>query len=146
MDKIEDAGGGLQGHARGRARAQGRDQEGTAAQAGEAPRAQVGRGVRLVARAVLRGLGPRRHAFAGLRRPPRGPRVLRQDRQGQDPHGRGPGDAHGRRHLVVAEHRAPPAELQVRGDEHRLPLVGVGEHLEERARRRDPAAGSRARR
>lgn len=56
------------------------------------------------------------------------------------------GDAHGRRHLVVAEHRAPPAELQVRGDDHRLPLVGVGEHLEERARRRDPAAGSRARR
>lgn len=37
MDKIEDAGGELQGHARGRARAQGRDQEGTAAQAGEAP-------------------------------------------------------------------------------------------------------------
>lgn len=41
---------------------------------------------------------------------------------------------HGRRHLVVAEHRAPPTELQVRGDDHRLPLVGVGEHLEEQAR------------
>ena len=41
---------------------------------------------------------------------------------------------HGRRHLVVAEHRAPPADLQVRGDGHRLPLVGVGEHLEERPR------------
>ena len=27
-------------------------------------------------------------------------------------------------HLVVAEHRSPPAELQVRGDHHRLPLVG----------------------
>ena len=38
---------------------------------------------------------------------------------------------HGRRHLVIAEHHAPPAELQVRGDDHRLPLVGVGEHLEE---------------
>ena len=26
---------------------------------------------------------------------------------------------HGRRHLVVYEHRAPPVELQVRGDDHR---------------------------
>ena len=34
-------------------------------------------------------------------------------------------------HLVVAERRPPPAELQVRGDHHRLPLVGVGEDLEE---------------
>lgn len=32
-------------------------------------------------------------------------------------------------HLVVAEHQSPPAELQVRGDHHRLPLVGVGEDL-----------------
>lgn len=38
-------------------------------------------------------------------------------------------------HLVVAEHRSPPAELQVRGDQHRLPLVGVGEDLEEVSRR-----------
>lgn len=37
-------------------------------------------------------------------------------------------------HLVVAEHRSPPAELQVRGDHHRLPLVGVGEDLEEEPR------------
>lgn len=34
-------------------------------------------------------------------------------------------------HLVVAEHRSPPSELQVRGDHHRLSLVGVGEDLEE---------------
>ena len=34
-------------------------------------------------------------------------------------------------HLVVPEHRPPPAELQVRGDHHRLPLVCVGEDLEE---------------
>lgn len=37
-------------------------------------------------------------------------------------------------HLVVAEHRSPPAELQVRGDHHRLPLVGVDEDLEEEPR------------
>ena len=40
---------------------------------------------------------------------------------------------HRRRHLVVAEHRAPAAELEVRGDDHRLALVGVREHLEEQA-------------
>ena len=28
----------------------------------------------------------------------------------------------------------PPAELQVRGDYHRLPLVGVGEDLEQQPR------------
>lgn len=39
-----------------------------------------------------------------------------------------------RGHLVVPEHRAPPAELQVRCDDHRLPLVGGGEHLEEQPR------------
>ena len=33
---------------------------------------------------------------------------------------------HGGDHLVVPEHRPPPAELQVRGDYHRLPLVGGG--------------------
>lgn len=38
---------------------------------------------------------------------------------------------HHRCHPVVPEHRSPPAELQVRGDDHRLPLVGFGEHLEE---------------
>lgn len=32
------------------------------------------------------------------------------------------------------EHRSPPAELQVRGDHHRLPLVGVDEDLEEEPR------------
>ena len=37
-------------------------------------------------------------------------------------------------HLVATEHRFPPAELQVRGDHHRLPLVGVGEDLEEEPR------------
>ena len=37
-------------------------QAGAVAQAGKGPRAQVGLGVRLVARAVPRGLGPRRHA------------------------------------------------------------------------------------
>lgn len=37
-------------------------------------------------------------------------------------------------HLVVPEHRPPPAEPQVRGDHHRLRLVGVGEGLEERPR------------
>lgn len=41
---------------------------------------------------------------------------------------------HRRGHLVVPEHRAPPAELQVRGDDRRLPLIGVSEHLEERER------------
>lgn len=41
---------------------------------------------------------------------------------------------HRRGHLVVPEHRAPPAELQVRCCDHRLPLVGVGEHLEEQPR------------
>ena len=38
---------------------------------------------------------------------------------------------YGRRHLVVAEDRAPPAELEVRRDHHRLGLVGVGEDLED---------------
>ena len=42
---------------------------------------------------------------------------------------------HGGGHLVVPEHRPPPAELQIRGDYHRLPLVCVGEYLEERPRR-----------
>ena len=37
----------------------------------------------------------------------------------------------GRRHLVVAEDRAPPAELEVRRDHRRLGLVGVGEDLED---------------
>ena len=32
------------------------------------------------------------------------------------------------------EHQSPPAELQVRGDHHRLPLVGVDEDLEEEPR------------
>lgn len=41
---------------------------------------------------------------------------------------------HGRRHLVVTEHRPPPAELQVRDDCNRLPLVGIGEDLEEKPR------------
>lgn len=41
---------------------------------------------------------------------------------------------HGARHLVIAEHRAPPAELQVRRDQHRLALVGVGEDLEHQPR------------
>lgn len=41
---------------------------------------------------------------------------------------------HGGGHLVVPEHRPPPAELQVRGDDHRLPLVCVGEDLEEQPR------------
>ena len=41
---------------------------------------------------------------------------------------------HGGGHLVVPEHRPPPAELQVRGDYHRLPLVCVGEDLEEQPR------------
>lgn len=37
-------------------------------------------------------------------------------------------------HLVVPERRPPPAELQVRGDYHRLPLVGVDEDLEQQPR------------
>ena len=37
-------------------------------------------------------------------------------------------------HLVVPEHRPPPAELKVRGDYRRLPLVSVGEDLEEQPR------------
>lgn len=37
-------------------------------------------------------------------------------------------------HLVVPEHRSPPAELQVHGDCHRLPLVCIGEDLEEQPR------------
>ena len=41
---------------------------------------------------------------------------------------------HGGGHPVVPEHRPPPAELQVRGDHHRLPLVCVGEDLEEQPR------------
>ena len=41
---------------------------------------------------------------------------------------------HGGCHLVVPEHRSPPTELQVRGDRHRLSLVGVGEGLEEKLR------------
>ena len=40
----------------------------------------------------------------------------------------------GGRHLVVAEHRAPPAGLEVGGDHRGLPLAGVREHLEQRAR------------
>lgn len=47
-------------------------------------------------------------------------------------------------HLVVAEHRSPPAELQVRGDHHRLPLVGVGEDLEEEPRAVPHRAAGRA--
>lgn len=41
---------------------------------------------------------------------------------------------HGGGHPVVPEHRPPPAELQVRGDYHRLPLVCVREDLEEQPR------------
>lgn len=41
---------------------------------------------------------------------------------------------HGGGHLVVPEHRSPPAELQIRGDYHRLSLVCVGEDLEEQPR------------
>ena len=41
---------------------------------------------------------------------------------------------HGGGHLVVPEHRPPPAELQIHGDHHRLPLVYVGEDLEEQPR------------
>lgn len=41
---------------------------------------------------------------------------------------------HGGGHLVVPEHRPPPAELQIRGDYHRLSLVCVGEDLEEQPR------------
>ena len=41
---------------------------------------------------------------------------------------------HGGGHLVVPEHRPPPAELQIRGDRHRLSLVCVGEDLEEQPR------------
>lgn len=47
-------------------------------------------------------------------------------------------------HLVVAERRPPPAELQVRGDHHRLPLVGVGEDLEEGPRAVSRRAAGRA--
>lgn len=36
-------------------------------------------------------------------------------------------------HLVVPEHRPTSAELQVRGEYHRLPLVCVGEDLEEQS-------------
>ena len=41
---------------------------------------------------------------------------------------------HGGGHLVVPERRLPPAELKVRGDYYRLPLVGVGEDLEQQPR------------
>ena len=49
----------------------------------------------------------------------------------------------GGRHPVVAEDRAPPAELEVRRDRHRLGLVGVGEDLEDQpgavgAQRQEP--------
>ena len=42
------------------------------------------------------------------------------------------GDRRG--HLVVAERRAPSRELQVGGEGHRLRLVGLRHHLEERPR------------
>lgn len=41
---------------------------------------------------------------------------------------------HGGRHLVVAEDLAPPRELEVGRDHHRLPLVGLRDHLEQQAR------------
>ena len=44
-----------------------------------------------------------------------------------------------RGHLIVAEDRAPPRELEVRRDDDGLPLVGVREHLEEQPR---PSASS----
>ena len=47
---------------------------------------------------------------------------------------------HGGGHPVVPEHRPPPAEPQVRGDYHRLRLVGVGEGPEEWPR---PVRGGR---
>lgn len=47
-------------------------------------------------------------------------------------------------HLLAVEHRSPPAELQVRGDHHRLPLVGVGEDLEEESRAVPHRASGRA--
>lgn len=47
-------------------------------------------------------------------------------------------------HLVVAEHRSPPDELQGRGDHHRLPLVGVVEDLEEEPRAVSHRAAGRA--
>lgn len=41
---------------------------------------------------------------------------------------------HGGGHLVVAEHGAPAAELEVGRDHHRLPLVGLRDHLEQQPR------------
>lgn len=48
-----------------------------------------------------------------------------------------------RRHLVVAEHPSPARELEVGRDHHALPLVGVGEDLEEGAPTA-PLGGQRA--
>ena len=42
------------------------------------------------------------------------------------------------------EHRSPPSELQVRGDHHRLPLVGVGEDPDEDPRAVPRRAAGRA--
>lgn len=39
-----------------------------------------------------------------------------------------------RRHLVVAEHRPPLAELDVGGDDHAPLLIAVAHHLEQQSR------------
>ena len=54
-------------------------------------------------------------------------------------------------HLVVPEDPSPAGELEVRGDDHALPLVGVGEDLEDETRavgveRQNPSSSITSRR
>ena len=80
----------MHGDARVGDRAPRQGEAGAPAQAGEVPRSQVGRGLRLARRRVPRRLGPRRDALAGVRARRGGPGLLRPDGARQDPHGHRP--------------------------------------------------------
>ena len=90
------------GDARARARVPRAVEARPAAAPGPLPRTQGRGGVRLVQRALSRGLGPRRDALARLRGARRGPRLPRPDRPRQDARGDGP------------RHRGDPARVPVR--------------------------------
>jgi hypothetical protein len=89
LPRLRDAraGRGVHVDARVRGRAPRPGAEGAAARAGEVPRAEVGRGLRLVERLVPGRPGPRGHVLPGVRARRRGPRVLRPDGAREDPHG-----------------------------------------------------------
>jgi hypothetical protein len=89
LPRLRDAGagGGVHGDARVGGRPPRQGEAGAPARAGEVPRAEVDRGVRLVELGVPRRLGSRGHVLARVRARRGGPRVLRPDGARKDPHG-----------------------------------------------------------